>query len=118
MKPVADQREGEQRKRTQRQNSSNRETGVLVVRFDRALGGDDGADAANCGTNREQRRELGAEAEGAPEEGHERDGADNLDEHEREADTSELQHIAEKKARTKENDAGLEPELVRSHARA
>ncbi len=56
--------------------------------------------------------------EETPKKSHEGDGASDLDGHQDEADSTELENVAQKKSRAEQDDARLEPELVGGHAAA
>ncbi len=100
------------------ENRGDGEGGIFVVGFDRTLGGDDGAHAADRGAHGKKRREFGLELEHAAEKGHEREGTGNFYSHENQADAAELQNVAQKKARAEQHDPRLQPEFIRRDARS
>jgi len=115
---MANNREDKERDRPESQDGGDRIGRVFFVGFDGALRGDDGGDTADGRADREQRDELGSEVEALPEPGHEGERQGDLDEDQKEGDAAEFSDIAKDEAGTKQDDAGLEPELVGSHTPA
>src|SRR6266567_3217481 len=85
---------------------------------DRELACGIGIERASGGAYGEERSEFGLEAEEPPKKSHEGDGTSDLDGHQDEADSTELENVPEKKSRAEQDDAHLEPELVGGHAGA
>src|SRR5713226_4176390 len=59
-----------------------------------------------------KRREFGLELEQAAEKSHKREGTDNFDGYQHQADSTEFENVAQKKARPQQHDSGFEPEFV------
>src|ERR1700674_499763 len=116
MKNMADQRKREQSQRAERENRGDGERGIFVIGFNGALGGDDGAHAADRRTNGKKRCEFGLELEQSAKKGHEREGAGDFNGHENEADAAELQYVTEQKPGAEQHDPRLQPEFIRGDA--
>ena len=112
MEGVADEGEGEEGQGSEREDGGDGGGGLFFVGVDGTLGGDDGGDSADGGTDAEEDGEAWAKVEGFAEPHHEDDGEGKGDEDKSEGEATEFEYVSKDEACAEQDDAGLEPELV------
>jgi hypothetical protein len=102
-----------ERDRPQSKDGGDGGGGVFLIGVDGALRGNDCRDPADAGAHGQQRRELRPELEGVAQPGHERQRERERDEDKDQRDAAKFEDVSKDEASAEQDDARLQPELVR-----